>query len=151
VHHWHAIGEDVHPGEFAVVEEVRAPLAFQKLESQQHDRQRHELERVGDELLGQPKGRICYDRFGAGRCADFAKEVATEVKPESAVNEVAGNDFVTGGPEHADDAAGARARLPNATGQPLGTQQGFDRACGRLVKIESSLRERMTAGISCVR
>ena len=121
-----------------------AALALHEGEPQQRDHQRREVERVGDEFLGELERRVHHDAFAAVRRLALHQEVAAvEVRRVAVVHEIAADHLVTGGAQYVDDVAGAAARIPQSMRQPLVPQQRFDRDRRRLVQIIPALAQRV--------
>ena len=94
-----------------------AALALHEGEPRQRDHQRREIERVGDEFLGQLERRVHHDAFAAIRRLALHQEVAAvEVRRVAVVDEIAADHLVTGGAQHVDDVAGAARTAPTVDG-----------------------------------
>jgi hypothetical protein len=90
MHHGEALPENMDARETTTFENVAAALALHEGESQQHDHERRQPERMRNETLGNLKGRIGYDAGAAGRHLGLPEEVPDKVQ-SAIVVDVAGD------------------------------------------------------------
>src|SRR5262245_59572930 len=105
MHMRQAIGEDMHPRQLAAVDQIGAGLRLEKVEPQEHRHFWDKRQSMPHELRRESIRGIRDDRSRLSRGAPHGQEIDT-------IEDVAGEDAVTGCAQHFDNVSRSRGRLP---------------------------------------